>query len=273
MPLGTQSPRHWPANHGAHSSFGTKFRALEARADDRTLGWYLLGEREAVTLYANTTLGDRGMNIVSGTAVATGHMVELFENGNVFQAYVSNVAADVGFDTLTIDVPLPFAFTIAGATGWVGVRNAAVDGDATDVPFTLIPPAGHIWDISRLHFYILDQTAMDSSLFGGITALTSGVVVRVYRSDTVYEHLAVFHHNAEFFYKNWYSSWGSNVESGYYSLVSDLLFGNEQNDGALLRLDGTKGEYLEVLVADDLTDLDLMKLYAHGYILEDSVPE
>lgn len=269
MPIGTESPRHWPANTGAHSSYGTKFRALEARGDDRTLGWYLLSDGEAITLYANTTLGDRGMNIVTGTAVATGHMVELFEDGNVFQALVTNVAADVGFDTLTIDCPLPFAFTIAGATGRVGIRNAAVDGSDPNVPFTIEPPANHIWDITRLHFYILDQTAMASNLFGGIAALTHGVVVRVYRSATVYEHLAVFHNNMEFFYKNWYSSWGSNMEEGYYALVSDMIFGNEQQDGAMIRLDGNLGEYLEVLVSDDLEDLDLMKMYAHGYILED----
>lgn len=271
MPIGTQSPRVYPADIGAHSSFGTKFFALEARADERTIHMYALGSVEAITVYADGVLGEQEIDITTGSAVAAGHMIELYENGNVFQALVTDVTADVAFDTVEFDAPLPFAFTALGASGRVGIRNANVDG-GTPAPFTLAPPTGHIWDIAHLITYIHDQTAMDSSLFGGITALTNGVSYRVYRSATQYEHLDIIKANEEFFVHGWEVDYPENMLTDHYAIRAVKRFGHEREAGAMIRLDGTKGEYLEMLVSDNLTDLDLVKFFAHGYILQDGVP-
>jgi hypothetical protein len=245
---------------------------MEARGDERVLSWYALATTEPVTLYANTTLGDRGLNIVDDTSVAIGWMIELYEDGNVFQALVTGVTPGAGEDALTLDSPLPFAFTIAGATGRVGIRNAAVDGSTTDVPFTIVPPTGHIWDITNLMTYIHDQTAMDSSLFGGLAALTTGVVYRVYRSATVYEHIDNIKSNEEFFEHGWEVDYPPNMLTSHYAIRAYKRWGNEMESGSMLRLNGTKGEYLEILITDDIDALDLVKLVAHGYILQDGVP-
>lgn len=43
------------------------------------------------------------------------------------------------------------------------------------------PEEGKVWDIHRLIFFCEDATAMQAATFGGITALTNGVIVRTTR--------------------------------------------------------------------------------------------
>jgi hypothetical protein len=247
---------------------------MEARGDDARLNMYLLNHEGAITLFAPApAVGDLSFNIAAGSAVTTGDMIELYQNGHVFQALVTNFVNDVGFDTVTVDTPLPYAFTVLGATGRVGTRNAAVDGAAPNVIFDLRPPTGHIWDVTRMLFYIEGNTAaIAQDLFGNLAALTNGVVLRVRRSAALYEHVANFKNNLEFQINSWEFEIIANMTAPAVALRATKVFGNEQNMGSMVRLNGTDGERLEVIVADDIDALDLVKFHVEGYILEDGEP-
>lgn len=270
MPEGTESPRHWPANTGEHDRFGVKYRAFAARSSKVQFSWYLLNGRETFTLYADATLGDRGFNIDAGSSIAQGDMIELFEDGHIMQATVTNFANDVGFDTVTIDTPLNFAYTILGALGRAGDPNNAVDGDDPDVAATIIPPPNELWEVNNLLIQLHDQTAMDSSLFGGITALTQGLVIRVYRSATAYENLDNIKSNEDFFEQGWQVEYPANVLTDHYLIRANKAFG-PSGFGEVIQLDGNLGEYLEVLVSDDISGLDSAYFVADGYVRNNEI--
>lgn len=261
MPIGTEAPNIYPADGPRNKITGTRFSAVEARGGSRLLNWLASDRADTFTLDATVTINTKSFDVVAGHTITAGQVLEFFEDGVVFQATVTNVATD----TITIDKSLPYAFT-ASALGYSGASNMNVDGASTEVVYVIQPPVEQVWDIATLNLFIQDATAMDSSLFGGITALTEGVTLRLWHSATEYEDLAVFKSNADFFLYGGNAAYQANMVTGKYGLNWSNQFVAEH--GGLLRLDGSKSERLEIIISETLTGLEVFRALTSGYILK-----
>jgi hypothetical protein len=128
------------------------------------------------------------------------------------------------------------------------------------------PAAGEVWHLTRIILALVHGTAGDLGLFGNLTALTNGVVVRV-RSN-----------NAYILYTNWKTA--ADIKMDMYDVEFDTRSGGGGSygtsgrgtftrSGAVLRLDGAQGDRLEVMIQDDVTALDFFGVKAQGH-LEDA---
>jgi len=266
MPIGTQSPRVYPANTGPYTSTGARYAGMEARAG-KILDLFLLEREDTFTLVAVApAVGDYDIEADATHTIGIGDMIELYEDDVYFQALVLNVVGD----TITLDTPIPYAFTVAGALGINGVRNAAVNGSVTAVVYEVAPPAGQVWDITKLAYYIEgDTAAMTHSLFGDIAALTNGVVTRVKRSDDKYEVLHNAKANVDFIDDSSDFKVRADMTATSFGATVFRTLGNEAASGAMIRLVGNLGEKLEFVVQDNLSTLVLLKVKAQGYFLDD----
>jgi len=267
MPDGTESPKHWPANTGPHTSTGVKYHGMEARAA-KILNLYLTDYDDTFSVAATApSVGDNEFTALAGHSITTGDTIMIYEDDVYFQCQVLNVV----INTITIDTPIPYAFTVAGAAGINGVRNANVDGSVTPVTYKIEPPPGQIWDITKTSIYLEgDTAAMTHTLFGDIAALTNGVVLQVSRRSVVkYEVLLNAKANIDFMRSSGATKVQPSMTALAFGLHSFKTYGNEAYSGAMIRLDGDQLDKLEFVVQDDLTSLVLVKIKAQGYFLKE----
>lgn len=141
--------------------------------------------------------------------------------------------------------------------------NMAVDGSSTNQIFEIAPPSNQIWRISVWDIYIEDEKGFNITSYGSGSALTNGMLIQGTFGGVTNDLL-------EFPIKT-----TSDIISVTYDM--DLkTFGND-NDvlvakwnftdaGQFVRLDGSQGDKLQVVVRDDMTFLSKQIITAQGYI-------
>lgn len=172
------------------------------------------------------------------------------------------VVLAVVVDTITVDRPIDHDFPL-GALGRIVSTQMNVDGSVTPVIFSV--RAGTIpTDITRLMIGITDNLAMDSSKFGGIAALTKGLVFRVLNSyqKTVFN----FKSNGQIKNYSFDAEYDDKAGAGLFGFYSRISFGGDDKHGVVLRISGT--DVLQWVVQDDLTALSSLNVTAQGHDTE-----
>ena len=110
---------------------------------------------------------------------------------------------------------------------------------------------------------------MDFSLFGGATALSKGCLLRVKQANGSFNNLFIWATNGEFTIRSLDSIFQAKVGGGEHSFVARSTFGGQHKRGVVVRLEGLKGEELQVVIQDDLTlGNSLVTMIAQGHELE-----
>lgn len=133
---------------------------------------------------------------------------------------------------------------------------------ANPVIYYASPYGNEVWHLTRLLFEITHGTAGDLGLFGNLSALTYGCVLRV----KVNNQYTTF--------TNWKQN--SNMKTDMYDVQFDPRSGGGgqygttgrgtfTNAGAIVRLDAALGDRLELLVQDDITLLDSFTMKVQGH--------
>lgn len=138
-----------------------------------------------------------------------------------------------------------------------GTGTKKATGTYTSTQFYLQPPAGAVFDVSRLVVSVEDAAVITNSLYGGVT-ITNGVVIRRVSGSTVItltDGITI----------------ANNLSWRRYCAVTQTT-GQAINqlqavcDFAVpVRLSGDKSERLEVLLQDDFSGLDGHYFVAEGY--------
>jgi len=164
-------------------------------------------------------------------------------------------------------VPAPIYQYLATSTGGVNaVGNYSTGaGGSSGMSFYIAPTSTQDFRIERMMVHVQDAGAFAAEKYGYLTALTNGVKVRVSNSTGVVHDLTgtlPVKTNAQ---------WGRQC---YDVRVDTWAAGDEflsarwtfSKGGYPLRLDGSKGEYLEVYLQDSTTGLVEHNFYVNGFV-------
>jgi len=145
----------------------------------------------------------------------------------------------------------------------VGSSDMRVDGSGTPVTFTTAPPTGKIWYIHTIDV-IIEDTGMNFTKFGGLTALTNGVDFKVKQNGLSEAALATVNRNGDFYiFAN-----DAFIESS----TTDILVAHirvQINTGTTMKLIDSNSDSFSVVVNDNLTSLDVFQVLLRGYEVDE----
>ena len=220
-----------------------------------------------LTLVADTVVNSNEITVASGhgfTTADAGKHIALFDFVAEPSVFSSFELISVAGDVFTLDTPVPRVFAVGEATSAIFLNNMNVDGSITPQVFSVTARPGLNGDMIAINMEMRDTTAMDFSTFGGLPALAKGVVVRVNNGDGTYRNLYNFKSNGDIILMSKTYEFVVNNGGGIRGFNSRVVFGGEDNHGVVVRIDGSLGESLEMVVQDDLTGLTLLDWVAQG---------
>ena len=212
-----------------------------------------------VTLASDAAAGSYTVTLTVGHGASEAELLYFIEG----QYFTETIIANVTDNTITLDRPLDIPYTTAATltrASWAG----NVDGSSTPVTFHALPPTGVTWDIKSVRMAISDGTEMDDAKFGGITALTRGLLLRMKLDSRGYHNVGLAKSNSDLA-SLCTLTYSSKAPAGTYGLRAKCDLSNES--GVTLRVYQDKGQELELIVQDDLTDLTSVKFLAIGHVV------
>lgn len=226
---------------------------------------HLTQEQDTFTLAAGIPIDTLVFNVVGGHTIAVGEMLCLREDAAFMQAEVLNVAVNA----ITIDTPTDFAFTVAAVCS-NNIFDLSVDGSVTSQTFGVGLgglQAGESWDITRLILLIEDNVVMDTAKFGGIGALTNGVVLRA--RNGIVKNLFNVKTNGEFAVHSYDVTYDDKAPAGLFGIRIRSTFAGQEKRGVTIRLDRDTEDSLDLIIQDDLRDLSTFRAVAQGHVVID----
>ena len=199
------------------------------------------------------------------TGFVDGNIVGIFQPNGPFY-FGKQIGAPVG-NVIILDTPLDFAFD-AGVGVLSASDNMAVDGSGTTQIFQIGSARRETTielDITRFTGYIQDGSSMDDGQFGGISALTNGIVLRI--KDGSFTNLWNVKTNGEFGLLCYDTSYTDKAPAGSFGFRFRNTYAGPSKHGVTIRL--LPGETLELLIQDDLTDLEVFNMMAQGHVVTD----
>ena len=199
----------------------------------------------------------------AGHGYTAGMIMCILSGGRYQQARILSVTATI----VRIDLPLSCPL-LTTDTLHRGRFELNVNGAVTKQQFEIEPPAGQTWDIVGVTFHIEDNVAMDDGKFGGATALTKGIFLRL--EDGFCKNLFLIRSNGEFNQREATVRYSDKPPSGTgYGMTAAKEFGGQQNNGVVLRLNGSTGDELKLYIQDDLSVLSSFRVTCHGHVVQD----
>lgn len=219
---------------------------------------------EETTLTVATVGGEStSIQVASGVGFANGDNFQI-ENATAIEATFPTIISGGGTTTWVLDRPLDTTFEI-GATIERVSTNLAVNGSVTPVSFKVLADTDQIWHIVRFLLAMTHSTAADDSRFGNVTALTNGCILRGFNGEA--DQYRTF--------TDWKSNFDIKMDMFDVTYTDKAGSGNfgtngrgsiRDGTGAVPRITQESGDFLELLVQDDLTGLIKFNLKAQGHI-------
>jgi hypothetical protein len=201
---------------------------------------------------------------VAGNTVGLPNLVPPYDNSY----FGTQLGAPAGA-VITLDTPISTNMGI-GNTVWTGNRSMNVDGSVTPAIFQIGPVGAATEleiDIVRIMGWIQDDVSMDDAKFGGISALTKGMVLRRNNADGTFTNYWNVKSNGEIRLLAFDANYASKAPSGFFGFNFRNTYGGQSKHGVVIRL--ATGQSMQVVVQDDLTDLAEMFMMAQGHIVTD----
>ncbi len=213
------------------------------------------------TVAAIVTSGDTQVEVASDVGFTVGDAIQI--NDGQIETTFPIITAKPGGNVLTLDRPLDFPYGIGDLVEVIHTDLKATAGTLT-VPIIhrIAPEAGKVWHLHRIILAMTHSAAATDDKFGSIAALTNGVVLRAYIGGQFFS------------FTNWKTN-GDIIADMYDVTYSDKagasLFGTSARGsfnriGVTIRLDGDVGDYMDVLVQDNLTTLGSFIINGQGYV-------
>jgi hypothetical protein len=220
----------------------------------------------ATTLASAAIAGARTIIVTSATSFVVGLMVSIGSSELAKRVPFKIVA--LSGTTITLDRTLDLSYASGLAVALLAHNmNVAATAAAPKI-YSVAPPPGSKWLISRIVLGMVHSTAGDMGLFGNLTSLTYGVVLRVVKNGV----------------KTSYTVWRNNGEIALD--VYDLRFDTRSSGGGSygttaklnlkdadtnILLDGNTDDELQLVIQDTLTGLTEFQARALGHKVEEEI--
>ena len=165
--------------------------------------------------------------------------------------------------TMTLDSYVDIEFDVGAVVSQVEIEMNSIGTLTSPQEYVIRPNTNQIIHITRIIMTMTHSSAGDLGLFGNLSPLTNGVLIRA----NVSGQYGTF--------TNWKTN--ENIKSDMYDVEFDTrsggggTFGTSGRGsfwkiGVVLRLDGSKGDFLELYNRDDLTGLLSFEIKAQGHV-------
>ena len=214
------------------------------------------------TLAAVSLKGETTITVADSTGFATGNRLKLTSTISTGQPFlvITNIAANV----ITLDRPLIVDLAIGDDADVVSTQINVIGSLASPVIFQIKPPnstLGLVWQLTRLMINITDGLAMDDGKFGGINALTNGVVLRIAKGDGSIQELTNWKTNGDMALDMYDITYTDKAPAGENGLRGRWTFTKAE---FIVELDGVAGDQFQLLVQDDLSALTSSEVKSQG---------
>jgi len=223
-----------------------------------------LHRHDGVTTTLTTAIaaGDTSLAVTSVTGFVVGNHIHVLNGDN---EYVFPKITDITSLVITVDSPFSNAYPTAGTS----IEHIIVDLSNTagtlssPVIYKIEPQAGEKFHLLRMLGSITGSTPNDDGLFGGLTALTNGCVIRRYDGTTgTFGKFTTWHANLDLINDMFDVVYSDAPKQGLQGLRFRWTISKV---GVAVKLDGAAGDYVEILIQDDLTALDSFTIKAQGH--------
>lgn len=216
-----------------------------------------------------TVIGEYTITVDDASSFSSGNYVIMYSPSDL-RFYLGHVLSKAT-NMLTMDNPLDFAFPVGSVIKSTNT-NLAVNGGTTPVVFGLrgvseTYPFDVVFDVTRIMFFCETASACSLALFGDLTALTKGLVLRKKNGD--YYNIFNVKSNGELagIMYDFQIIASTNPVFGQDGFIGRLTFAGQDKIGVALRL--RSGEDVELLVQDDLSGLTKLEVVAEGHVVSE----
>jgi len=232
-------------------------RINAAETTNETVDLYLTIDVITPNITVNTAIDDKAITVNSAVGAVAGHAVTITEGSRHFQTIIKSVVGNV----LNLASGLDYAYTTAARVR-VGLWNLNANGSVTNRLAYIEAPPNAILELHEFRISISDDTAMDSSKFGGITALTNGIVFRV--TDGMKKNGPLIVNNIGFAEQGFVTQYDDKAPTGLYGIraVRNL----KTTSGTVLHIDGSDSGTVVLRIQDNLTGLSQMTCTVSGNV-------
>jgi hypothetical protein len=220
-------------------------------------------EENSGNLLASPTVVDsNNITLTAGHGVVVGNSICIKEGNNFYFGIVLAVVTN----TITLDTPMDTSYP-ASAIVCIGNPNLNVNGSITPKLAHLSPSPTARWDVTRLHVRMVDNSIMDAGTFAGASILSKGLVLR--KKNGVFKNIANVKTNGDLAVNSSNYSFDLKPPAGKYGFTSNHILGGQSNVGVVIRIDGNDSDELQVIIQDDLTSIEELKILAIGHVVID----
>jgi len=211
-------------------------------------------------LASNTTIDTYTMEFNAGHSAVVNNLICIKENGRFSQFKITNVATN----TITVDSPIDYAYTTDAFLSY-GKSNLNLSGSiGSPIRAMVGPDFDQMWDVYGLSIIIIDDAAIDYSKFGGIGALTRGIVIR--KENDYIKNFGNIKSNADLDLYGFTTQINEKTGGGEYSLVGHLNINNIS--GVSIRLDGSTNDKLVAQFTENLSAISKIEILVHGHVVQ-----
>lgn len=207
---------------------------------------------------------DTSITVASDVAFNVGDHIQI-SDGETEPSF-AEILAKPGSNVLNLDRRIDYEHSIGAIVEEVVFNMALIVGSSASPQEYIAKPEGtSICHVQRVTLSLVHGTAGDMALFGNLSALTNGVMIRV-KQGGQYRTLA-----------NWKIN--SDIKDDMFDIVFDARAGGGgsygtsgrwtlEKFGVEMRLDGSLGDAMEVYIQDDLTGLTSFNMKFQGHYIQ-----
>lgn len=225
--------------------------------------------RASVTLAIDTVLDSRTITLEAGHGTLVGEIIELADP--IVLKFMQAEVIAVNVNVITLDQPVNRVYETATAIAQRSSQDMIVNGSVTPQVFSILPLPSQAGDIVRIQFEIEGPDSMDSSTFGSDPELTNGLVLRIKEPDGNFKNLFNVKSNGNIIGQGFDHDFLTPKQGNLtHSFNARVTWGGQTKHGVVIRLEGSKGEELQLVIQDDLTagTNTKIKVTAQGHELQ-----
>ena len=236
--------------------------------------YFLTQSLNDVTIVSPAGAKTKILELSPGHGVVIGNYIEIYSETPIgeliLKRFVQLCVVDVNINTITVQPFIGSDLDPVNVLSAVRVTRAMnVDGSITPVRFSIGPPNGIKWDLTRTMIVMVTGSNPDDALYGDLPQLANGVFFG-FENDFTQDYLVNIQANAGYrgtAYDVNYTTRSSG--SGDFGVSVRKSFAGREHYGVTIRLEGPTNDEFVVYVNDSLLGLTEHGQKVMGHIVED----